>query len=227
MGVFGEWHPFVFRILQLMAPKGEVGIAYIYSFTAKAIAQWSNRSDKEHALDEEKTEGGALLQTDYLGSLLAKHRRDPQQFKVDDASYHVLSNVVAGGETTGISLAAAIHLLIQYPHVLEKLRRELDGLNKGSDARISMKDAQDCTYSEIQTSYPVSGPKSRESLSGTLLTSKCPQRLLSPSLYKRSTKGVSSHRAQPSPSCSEGWTRIGWSILSRGRKFTLSSRLRW
>ena len=150
MGVFGEWHSFVFRILQLMAPKGEVGIAYIYSFTAKAIAQWKNRSDKEHALDEEQTEGGSLLQTDYLGSLLAKHRRDPQRFKVDDASYHVLSNVLAGGETTGISLAAAIHFLIQYPHVLEKLRRELDGLNKGSNERVSMKDAQNCKYLEIQ-----------------------------------------------------------------------------
>ena len=155
-----------------MAPKGEVGIAYIYSFTAKAIAQWNNRSDKEHAIDEEKTEGGALLQTDYLGSLLAKHRRDPQQFKVDDAFYHVLSNVVAGGETIGISLAAAIHLLIQYPQVLEKLRQELDGLNKGSNERVSIKDAQNCSYFGIRISCSESGSKSRESLLGTLLTSK-------------------------------------------------------
>ena len=76
-----------------MAPKGEVGIAYISSFTTKAIAQWNNRSDKEHAIDEEKTEGGALLQTGYLGSLSAKHRRDPQQSKVDVGFYHDLSNV--------------------------------------------------------------------------------------------------------------------------------------
>ena len=227
MGVFGEWHPFVFRILQLMAPKGEVGIAYIYSFTAKAIAQWNNRSDKEHAIDEEKTEGGALLQTDYLGSLLAKHRRDPQQFKVDDAFYHVLSNVIAGGETTGISLAAAIHFLIQYPQVLEKLRQELDGLNKGSNERVSIKDAQNCTYFGIRISRSESGSKSKESLLGTLLTSKSLQRLLSPSLHKGSSKGVSSHRSQPSPSGSEGRTRIGGSIFSRGRKFSLSTGLRW
>ena len=167
MGIFGEWHPFVFRILQLMTPKGEVGIAYIYSFTAKAIAQWNSRSDKEHALYEHKTEGGALLQTDFLGSLLAKHRRNPQQFKVDDASYHVLSNVIAGGETTGISLAAAIHLLIQYPHVLEKLRQELDGLDKGSNERVSMKDAQDCTFVEIQIFCSQSSSRSRGSLLGT------------------------------------------------------------
>ena len=226
MGVFGEWHSFVFRILQLTAPKGEVGIAYVFSFTAKAIAQWNNRSDKEHALDEEKTEGGAVLQTDYLGSLLAKHRRDPQQFKVDDASFHVLSNVVAGGETTGISLAAAIHFLIQYPHVLEKLRRELDGLNKGSNERVSMKDAQNCTNLGTQISCSGSGSKFRESLLGTQLSPKSPQRLLSPSLYKGSPKGVSSHRSQPSPSGSKGRTRIGRSILSRGRKFALSTRLR-
>ena len=227
MGVFGEWHPFVFRILQLMAPKGEVGIAYIYSFTAKLIAQWKKRSDKEHAIYEEKTEGGALLQTDYLGSLLAKHRRDPQHFKVDDAFYHISSNVVAGGETTGISLAAAIHLLVQYPQVLEKLRQELDGLKKGPNERVSMKDAQNCTCFGIRISCSESGSKSRRSLLGTLLTSKSLRRLLSPSLYKGSSKGVSSHRSQPSPSGSEGRTRIGGSILSRGRRFALSTGLRW
>ena len=56
----------VFRILQLRAPKkGEVGIClYLstYSFTAKAIAQLIDRSDKGHAMDEsEKMEGGASL----------------------------------------------------------------------------------------------------------------------------------------------------------------------
>ena len=94
-----------------MAPKGEVGIAYIYSFAAKAIMQRNGRPKEKKAIAEEKIVGGGFLEIGELDSCIAKHRRDPQNFKADDAYYHDLSNVLPGGETTDISLTAVIHFL--------------------------------------------------------------------------------------------------------------------
>lgn len=36
-----EWHPFVVRLLQVVAPKGEVGITYVYRFAADAVSHWN------------------------------------------------------------------------------------------------------------------------------------------------------------------------------------------
>ncbi len=162
MGVFNELHPYVFRFLQFLAPKGEVGIAAVYGFAAKRMAEWNCRSENEKSLSVEQSEGGEVLKTDYLTSLLAKHRRNPDQFSVDDAYYHIISNVVAGGETTGIALTAAMYLLVKSSRVLEKLTGELEGMKRGEDGRVGVMEAQDCGYlsavvKEVLRLFPPAG----------------------------------------------------------------------
>ena len=162
MGVFNELHPYVFRLLQFLAPKGEVGIAAVYAFAAKRISEWNRRSESEKALSVEQNQGGEVLKTDYLTSLLAKHRRTPDNFSVDDAYYHIISNVVAGGETTGIALTAAMYLLVKSPRVLEKLRRELEGMKRGDNGRVGVLEAQRCGYlnavvKEVLRLFPPAG----------------------------------------------------------------------
>lgn len=110
----------------------------------------------------EQNEGGEVLTTDYLTSLLAKHRRTPENFSVDDAFYHIISNVVAGGETTGIALTAAMYLLVKSPRILEKLRGELEGLKIGENGRAGVMEAQDCAYlsaviKEVLRLFPPAG----------------------------------------------------------------------
>ena len=162
MGVFNELHPYIFRVLQFLAPKGEVGIAAVYAFAAKRIAEWNCRSENEKVLSVEQSEGGEVLKTDYLTSLLAKHRRTPDNFSVDDAYYHIISNVVAGGETTGIALTAAMYLLVKSPRVLEKLRGELEGMKRGENGRVGVMEAQNCGYlsaviKEVLRMFPPAG----------------------------------------------------------------------
>ncbi|KAL9636727.1 MAG: hypothetical protein Q9164_002642 [Protoblastenia rupestris] len=147
MGVFHEWNPLIFRLLQLFGPKGAVGIAYVEQFTTKAIEQWSQQPEKEKQIREEEGEGGDSLTTDILGSLLAKHRSSPEKFTIADAYYHVIPSVLAGGHTTGISLAATMHSLMGNPRVLSKLRRALEELTVDSrNGLLSMKQTQDCKY---------------------------------------------------------------------------------
>ena len=63
---------------------------------------------------------------DFLTKFLAKNAGDPQVF----TQYHVLmgctSNMVAGSDTTAISLSAVLYYLLKNPACLDKLRTEID-----------------------------------------------------------------------------------------------------
>lgn len=144
MGVFGEWHATAWRLLQFMAPTGAAGIAHIYDFAGKAMAEWHQRSEAEKSPQEQKVQEEDALKKNFLDSLLAKHRKNPDTFSIDDAYYHIVPNVSAGGETTGIALSATIYFLCRNPEKLEKLREELKSMKMRD--RVAMKDAQDCPY---------------------------------------------------------------------------------
>ena len=148
VGIFSEWHPALFQIFQWISPKGNYGIAYLHSFAKQALAERSQRSEEEKSLSDEKSQGGDVLESDYLGTFLAKARRNPDTFTVDDASYHMMSNLLAGGESTGISLSAAIYFLYKNSQSLEKLRQEIGSLKTRSlDTKfITLKDASNCQY---------------------------------------------------------------------------------
>lgn len=149
-GIYHEWHPATYRVWQWLAPKERGGgIAHIMQFAGQTIDEWSQRLESEKAKDEEKTDGGDLLYTSQTGSLLAKLRRHPENFKVEDIFYHMSMNVLAGGETTAASTANIVYYLIKNPRVLSKLRGELEkalGQRNEASKRILMKEAQDIPY---------------------------------------------------------------------------------
>ena len=138
IGVFIEWHRLAFRIMQLLAPGGNVGLAYLIKFTSQTITAQLSEKGYQHREGER----------DLLSSLLAKHQKDPNVFSLADIHYHTLPNVVAGAETTGITLSAAVYFLWKDPRILAKLRKELD--SKKSAGRfnniVTVKDTTDCPY---------------------------------------------------------------------------------
>ena len=118
-------------------------------FAGQTINDWNQRLESEKAKDEEKTQGGDLLYSDQTGSLMAKIRRNPESFKVEDVFYHMSMNVLAGGETTAASTANVVYYLIKNPRVLGKLREELEetlGKREEASKRVSMKEAQNVPY---------------------------------------------------------------------------------
>ena len=148
VGIFSEWHPALFRMLQWISPKGNYGIAYLHSFAKQAVAERSQRSEKEKSLSDKKSQGGDVLESDYLGTFLAKARRNPDAFTVDDAYYHMMSNLLAGSESTGISLSAAIYFLCKNPQSLGKLRKEIEDMKTKSSnpGFTTLKEASECQY---------------------------------------------------------------------------------
>ena len=139
VGVFVEWHPIIHKLISALASGDDVGMAYIIKFTAQAIA------DLGHQIAHD-SKGGE--ENDMLSSLLAKHRTNPDAFTVGDVHYHVLSNVAAGAETTGISLNAAVYFLWKNPRTLARLRQELDAERSAAKFHdiVSVKDVADCRY---------------------------------------------------------------------------------
>ena len=118
-------------------------------FAGQTINDWNQRLESEKAKDEEQTQGGDLLYSDQTGSLMAKIRRNPESFKVEDVFYHMSMNVLAGGETTAASTANILYYLIKNPRVLGKLREELEevlGKREEASKRVSMKEAQNIPY---------------------------------------------------------------------------------
>ena len=120
-------------------------------FAGQTINDWNQRLESEKAKDEENTQGGDLLYSDQTGSLMAKIRRNPESFKVEDVFYHMSMNVLAGGETTAASTANVMYYLIKNPRVLRKLRGVLEETlgkrgGKALSKRVSMKEAQNIPY---------------------------------------------------------------------------------
>ena len=152
MGVFSEWHPTIFGLLQLVAPKGNVGLAYVHKFAADAMAEHlTSRSEVDDLLKDKsilEAEESGILKQDYLTTLYARHRRDPKAFDEGSIYYHILSNVIAGAETTGIALSAVFYYLDRHRSVLAKLRAELDAFveKRKGEGLITMKESLEMPY---------------------------------------------------------------------------------
>ncbi|RHZ52629.1 cytochrome P450 [Aspergillus thermomutatus] len=143
VGIYPEWHPRLFGPLSRFSWSGAGGRAYIMRFVQEKI-----RGHAGPKAGLGRAEQGALKTQNFVEKMILARGKDPE--KVTD--YHVfmmgLSNVIAGSDTTAISLSAIMYHLLHYPEVMEKLRREIDEFTaqgKCSD-RVTFKESQETPY---------------------------------------------------------------------------------
>lgn len=112
------------------------------NFTKARIAERRSAPDPlPRKLDE-------VVSADFLTKFLSKHTEDPEAFSM----YHVLmgctSNMVAGSDTTAISLSAVLYYLLRHPDVLQRLREELEQWQeKGPPSKyVTFKESQGMPY---------------------------------------------------------------------------------
>ena len=136
IGVFSEWHPVIFRVMRTATPKSLQGLPYIAQFTGQAIADRGRQGDSESQIG------------DFLSSLYATHKEDPDRFRAQDIHYHTMGNIIAGSDTTAITLSAALYYLCKYPRVLGKLRRELDDKRQSGQisSPVTFGETLECPY---------------------------------------------------------------------------------
>ncbi|KAH6972493.1 cytochrome P450 [Ilyonectria sp. MPI-CAGE-AT-0026] len=120
IGIFPSLHRYLYSIKNYWAGAKGAGRAYILSFTKERIRE---HQTTPKAVPETPESSTAMV--DFLSKFLAKHSDNPDAF----TSYHVLTgcsaNMVAGSDTTAISLSAILYYLLTNPECLQKLRAEI------------------------------------------------------------------------------------------------------
>jgi cytochrome P450 len=92
---------------------------------------------------------------DFLQKMMKANQEDPS--KVTD--HHVfmmgLANIIAGSDTTAVSLSAILYCLLRYPETMRKLRGEIEQLGAQSrcgspNGRITFKQSQEMPYLQAE-----------------------------------------------------------------------------
>lgn len=152
VGVYSELHPFIFRLISLLTPKGAYGLGYLVQFMNAAIAAEGTEkrfSDTEHH---------------FVSMLYAMHAASPQTFTQDDIRFHVVPSIGGGSDTTAITFGAVVYYLIKSPTVMYRLRKELEGKREKKELSwpVKLREAQECAYlqaviKESMRMYPGNG----------------------------------------------------------------------
>ncbi|EXJ72455.1 uncharacterized protein A1O5_04959 [Cladophialophora psammophila CBS 110553] len=167
VGIYPELHPTLFKMVNWLAGTGTGKVDYTISYTMKRIAE---------RMEEEKPD-----KKDVLAQFIAGQRRDPTTFTDWDVLIGAFGNIVAGADTTWITLAAIIYYLLKNRGCLDKLRREIDEMAETGSISdpISFHESQRMPYcqaviKEGQRMYPGTGlplfrvvPKGGAMISGT------------------------------------------------------------
>lgn len=131
-GVYSYLYPYLFKLSGLLATatrnEGIGGVGYVVNFTREMIAE--HQAAPKALDDDEDGDDNAKVNTsgkarDFLSKFLTRHTQDPNTF----TTYHIFqgcgSNMVAGSDTTSISLSATLYYLLKNPACLQKLREEV------------------------------------------------------------------------------------------------------
>ncbi|KAF7517983.1 hypothetical protein G7054_g13621 [Neopestalotiopsis clavispora] len=153
-GVYASLHPYLLAIKKYMAGSKRTGRAYVEAFTQdcmdrhQADAKVVTKDEEAGSLDATAVDG-KVTATDFLTKFFISHTKNPDTF----TRYHIAAgcaqNMVAGSDTTAISLSAIVYYLLKNPSCLQKLRNEIGELqNAGtiSSNYITFKESQEMPY---------------------------------------------------------------------------------
>ncbi|KAF2451822.1 putative P450 monooxygenase [Karstenula rhodostoma CBS 690.94] len=142
VGIYASLHPYLYPLLERLPSSGAAGRAYLMRFASAALAQRRGeraRGRKERRVGEPE---------DFVDRML-----DMQEAKAGVTDYHVfaltMSNIVAGADTTALSVSSVLYHLIRTPGALEKLRAEIEeNVREGkcTPDRMTFKASQEMPY---------------------------------------------------------------------------------
>lgn len=122
IGIYASLHPYVFAVMNWFGIGGAAGRTHLMGFVSERIRQRKLEREK----DEEKVFLGESGKEDFLEKLMKQNDLNPEK----TTDYHVfmmgLSNIIAGSDTTAISLSAILYQLLRNPQAMKKLRQEVD-----------------------------------------------------------------------------------------------------
>lgn len=153
MGIYSEWYPLAFKINSYLNGSGAGGRTFVANFAREKIEKHKQAQQEEHLEkggDVKILDRDGISREPFMTKMIRSHRQDPE--KVTD--YHLFmvaqSNVIAGFDTTAISLTATMYHLLKTPRVLQKLRDEIHAARASGkltdNDRIDFHESQDLPY---------------------------------------------------------------------------------
>jgi len=146
--------PFLDRLLlknpirKWMSARGMIRGTPVAHFAMRRIAETKARTEKE-VLETDTREDKP--RRDFLSRFQEAHDKDPDFIHQDRVLALTVANMIAGSDTTAISLRAIFHNLLRNPEKLAKLRAELDdavvkcGI-QGRDELLAWNDVRELPY---------------------------------------------------------------------------------
>jgi cytochrome P450 len=130
-------------VLSAILSGNNSGAAYVGAFTQQHIDQF--RASSKTATQEVEKEDGGKVET-FLEKFFRKHESDPTNFTRLHIFASYSENVVAGSDTTGISLATIFYYLLKRPDCYQKLREEADTVQPSPSEEFTFQEAQAMPY---------------------------------------------------------------------------------
>lgn len=152
IGIYPFLHPVLYPIRNWLAGAGGKGREYVINFTKSIMAD--HRAQPKVSQSEEKLpvdDGEQASQPateDFLSKFMQKHTANPEVF----TKYHALagctSNMVAGSDTTSITLSAILYYILRDPVVLGQLREEINEATRQGklSEHVTFQQSQDMPY---------------------------------------------------------------------------------
>lgn len=137
-GIYPSLHPLLFRIVSYLPSSGAASFQYLFKFANERIRERKVRLGTE-------ADDGPM---DQVGRFLTAHIERPDYFTAQDVLMGSLTNILAGSDTTAISLSAILHYLCTHPEKMQKLRDEIDGMAKRGQVSdpVTLKETQAMPY---------------------------------------------------------------------------------
>lgn len=147
VGIYPGLHRFLFAIMSWFSVGGAAGRAYLMKFVDEKLSQ--RRMERKQDAEKPVFKADESAPQDFVDKLLVQNEEDPTKV----TAYHVfmmgLSNIIAGSDTTAISLAAIMYYLVRTPAAMGKLREEVEQCDTGgkfSTGHLSFQDSRDMPY---------------------------------------------------------------------------------
>ncbi|KAH7219724.1 cytochrome P450 [Fusarium oxysporum] len=140
--VFPTLHNIIVPIMNFLAGNKGQGAAYITAFTKERISETRSKPKAVILDDSDSTTQSFLIK------FLAKNTSKPDAFTSSHVLTGCLINMIAGSDTTGISLSAVLYYLLKNPRCMDKLQEEVNTFNANGQlsSYVTYKESQAMPY---------------------------------------------------------------------------------
>lgn len=125
VGIYPQLHHYMYPVRNLLAGKKGSGRAYVLNFTNERVAEHQGKAKGWNLHSDRDLEAEIKAGEPFLDKFIHKHDEEPSVFTPQHIIVGLAANMVAGSDTTAISLSAILYHLLTEPRYLQKLRSEI------------------------------------------------------------------------------------------------------